>query len=303
MVKSILKTVKKELLFKIITSIFIQGLLLIIPVFWSRAINNLTDGIYNKAYYMVIVLVILSLLYYLWSYFNQKTWYKLYNKLYLNFTNEVVDIKDISKVKVGEYNNILNNDIDIICNFLSNLITRIIQVLEFLVIYAYFLSLNIYIFLITVIVSLLMVVILIITGDKVQKANINRKAALDEKTIANHNLYNSLIDNKNNKRVVSIFNKELHNYLHSNYKYNILAQSIIYIILGIIEIARYGLIFYGVYLISIGNMEIGTIVLIYTYYSKISTNFENLGTISADYRSFIVSLKRLNYVKDNNYFC
>ena len=46
-----------------------------------------------------------------------------------------------------------------------------------------------------------------------------------------------------------------------------------------------------------GKMEIGTIVLIYTYYAKIITNFEMLGTISADYRSFIVSLKRLERIK------
>ena len=43
-------------------------------------------------------------------------------------------------------------------------------------------------------------------------------------------------------------------------------------------------------------MEIGTIVLIYTYYAKIIANFNVLGTISAEYRSFIVSLKRLGRV-------
>ena len=41
-------------------------------------------------------------------------------------------------------------------------------------------------------------------------------------------------------------------------------------------------------------MLVGTIVLIYTYYDKIIANFEVLGTISAEYQSFIVSLNRLN---------
>ena len=59
---------------------------------------------------------------------------------------------------------------------------------------------------------------------------------------------------------------------------------------------RYGIIFYSVYLVSRGNIEIGTILLIYSYYSKILTNFEVLGTITADFRSFIVSLKRLNKI-------
>ena len=41
-------------------------------------------------------------------------------------------------------------------------------------------------------------------------------------------------------------------------------------------------------------MEVGTIILIYTYFDKIIANFEVIGTISAEYQSFIVSLKRLN---------
>ena len=46
-------------------------------------------------------------------------------------------------------------------------------------------------------------------------------------------------------------------------------------------------------------MDVGTIVLIYTYYDKIITNFEVLGTISAEYQSFKVSLKRLNKLGNN----
>lgn len=41
-------------------------------------------------------------------------------------------------------------------------------------------------------------------------------------------------------------------------------------------------------------MEIGTILLIYSYYAKIITNFEVLGTINAKYQSVKVSVNRLN---------
>ena len=60
------------------------------------------------------------------------------------------------------------------------------------------------------------------------------------------------------------------------------------------------IILYSIYLVSIGNIEIGTILLIYSYYEKIINNFNVLGTITADYQSFIVSLKRLNKVVENN---
>ena len=56
---------------------------------------------------------------------------------------------------------------------------------------------------------------------------------------------------------------------------------------------------FSVYLVNIGKMEVGTIILVYTYYDKIITNFEVLGTISAEYQSFLVSLKRINKLGEN----
>ena len=96
--------------------------------------------------------------------------------------------------------------------------------------------------------------------------------------------------------IMNLFNKDNKSYLKYNHKYNVIIQGIIYLVLGIIEVSRYAIIFYAIYLVSIGNIEIGTILLIYSYYDKILTNFEVLGTITADYQSFNVSLNRLNKV-------
>ena len=116
-----------------------------------------------------------------------------------------------------------------------------------------------------------------------------------------HKLYSAIIDKKTNiTSIMNIFNKDNKGYLKSNYKYNVTIQGIIYFVLGIVEMTRYAIIFYSVYLVSIGNIEIGTILQIYSYYAKILTNFEVLGTITADYRSFIVSLRRLNKIRNLN---
>ena len=158
--KKILKSAKKEVIFKVITSLFIQGLALIVPVFWSNTINEVTEGNYKVGYYLIIITLLLSIFYYFWSYLNQKTWYKFYNKLYMEYTSITIsETKNINKINLGEYTNILNNDIDIICNFFGNLITRIFQVIEFFIIYSYFLSFNFIIFFITVIVSILMIIL------------------------------------------------------------------------------------------------------------------------------------------------
>ena len=119
----ILKRTKRELIRKIVTSIIIQGLLLIIPVYWTDSVNYATDLMFDKAFKLVIVTLILSLLYYLWSYFNQKAWYDYYNKLYLEYTNLVTESGNVDNVTLGEYTNIINNDIDIIGTFIGNSVT------------------------------------------------------------------------------------------------------------------------------------------------------------------------------------
>ena len=296
--KKILKSAKKEVILKVITSLFIQGLALVVPVFWSNTINEVTEGNYRVGYYLIVITLLLSIFYYFWSYLNQKTWYKFYNKLYTEYTALTIsETKNINKINLGEYTNILNNDIDIICNFFGNLITRIFQVIEFFIIYSYFLSFNFIIFFITAVVSIIMIILYFKAGKLVQELNLKRKTNLDAKTIMLHKLYSAITGKKNNvTSVMNLFNKDNKSYLRSNYKYNVTIQGIIYFVLSVVEATRYAIIFYSVYLVSIGSIEIGTILLIYSYYAKILTNFEVLGTITADYQSFIVSLRRLNKI-------
>ena len=272
--KKILKRANKEVILKTITSLFIQSLALIIPVFWSKTVNEVTDTNYKVGYYLIIITTLLTIFYYFWSYLNQKTWFRLYNKLYNEYTLETIsETNSINRINLGEYTNILNNDIDIICNFFCNLVTRILQVIEFFVIYAYFLSFNFIIFSITVIISILMVIVYFKSGKKVQDLNIKRKATLDSKTIMLHKLYSSLANKKSNTNsIISLFTKDNKAYLRANYNYNVIIQGIIFTVLGIIELSKYFIIFYSVYLVKMGMIEIGTILLIYSYYDNIINN-------------------------------
>jgi ABC-type bacteriocin/lantibiotic exporter with double-glycine peptidase domain len=111
-------------------------------------------------------------------------------------------------------------------------------------------------------------------------------------------MYDSIKDNNYDTNIFVKFYKNTIEYLKSNYNFNILAQAFIYLVLGTIEVCRYSLILYSIYLVSYGKLEVGTIILVYTYYDKIIANFEVVGTINAEYQSFIVSLKRLNKLSD-----
>lgn len=295
---TILKRTKKELVWKLVTSVIIQGLLLVIPVYWTNSINHATSGEYDVAFKLVIITMILSLLYYLWNYFNQKAWYNYYNKLYLEYTNLVTEA-NLEDITLGEYTNIINNDIDIIGTFIGNSVTRMIQVVEFLIIYMYFLSIDFYIFLTTLIVSIFMVIIIIYFGGKIGIENKNRKDNLDYKTINIHNIYDILRENKRVKKEDNGFIKSTIRYLQSNAKFNLFVNGMIYLVLSFLELCRYGIIVYAIYLVSKGRMEIGTVLLIYSYYAKIITNFEVLGTINAEYQSVKVSVNRLKRIKSN----
>lgn len=294
---TILKKTKKELVKKIITSVAMQAMLLIIPVYWANSVNHATELEYNKAFNLIIITLILSLLYYLWCYLNQKAWYNFYNKLYLEYTNSVTEAS-VDDITLGEYTNIINNDIDIIGTFIGNLVTRIIQILEFLVIYFYFLSIDFYIFLITIIVSIVMLSLILYFGSKIEIKNKERKDSLDLKTINIHNIYDVL---KNKEELHDKkFIKSTIKYLENNAKFNLFVNAMIYLVLAFIELCRYGIIIYAIYLVSIEQMEIGTVLLIYSYYAKIITNFEVLGTINAEYQSVKVSINRLNKIKIEN---
>lgn len=293
----IIKKSKKELIIKTITSFFVRGLLLVIPIYWSKVISNLTSTNIEKSYYLVLLVLLLSILYYGWEYVNQRAWYTFYNKLYKEYNDIVTkNNNNFNDLSLAEFTNIVNNDIDIICTFIGNGVTRIIQILEFIFIYSYFLSINVYIFIVTIVISIIMVMFLFVSGKNVQDSNMKRKSTLDKKTIMAHRIFDT--KNKNDKVArIEEYNEQTNNYLNSNYKYNILVTGITYVILASIEVVRYGIIFYGIYLVGNAKMEVGDIVLIYTYYAKILTNFEMLGTISADYRSFKVSVRRLNRLR------
>lgn len=286
---------KNALVVKVITSIFLQGTLLVVPIFWSKSITYISDALYKKAVIMVVLTLILSLLYYLWYYLNQKSWYDLYSKITINFMNNITSVKD-KNISLGEYTNIINNDIDIVATFICNGITRIIQVLEFLVIYIYFLNLNIYIFWATLGVSVIIIYIIFMFGDKLQLYNKKRKESLDKKTINIHGLFEIITNRVSAKRDNSLMDST-NVYLYDNAKYNVFAYGMICFVLGLVELFRYVIIIYAIYLVSIGNMEIGGLLLIYSYYAKMLTNFEMLATISADYHSVKVSLDRINKIK------
>ena len=126
----------------------------------------------------------------------------------------------------------MSSDIDIICSFITNGIYRVIQILEFSVIYYYFFSVNITLFLITIAFSIVVLIFIIISGNKIQAYNKERKENYDKKTSAVNDVFTGIKEIKGfnlGKNINSKVNSETSKYVQSNKKYTVIYLSLIHI--------------------------------------------------------------------------
>jgi len=302
---SIIKKSKSELFIKLLTSILLRGSYLIIPVFWSKAINCISDKDYNSCYCYILISLALAVLYYIMAHLNEKAFYKLYTKLYKEYT-EVATIAtyqnsmySLSRFSLGEYTNITNTDVDVIVAFFSNNVIRLVRMFEFVVIFSYFFTIDYSIFIITLAVSAFLLLFYIKSIGSASEYNIIRKRKLDKKTSVIHESFNGIKEIKG-FNVFSKINKRISDecglYLADYSKYNLFLTKTKHTVLGLVELFRYSLMIYGVYLISVGRMELGTLLLIYNYYTQIRDDFEVVGNFIIQYDDFKVSLNRFSKI-------
>lgn len=303
--KDIVKENKKEIFLKIITSFLFRGALLIIPILYSVAIDNISLGKYKVSVGFLLLTLFVTLFYYFTQHINNFAYYKLYDKLYRSYNWEIIkstssnSAYSLSRFSLGEYSNMLNTDLAIIVDFIDTGIIRIVKILEFLVIYGYFFMLDKYIFIASILVSIICILINLFRGPKTEHYNLNRKITLDNYISTVNDTFMGMKEIKSLHILDKVKDRVVESnddYLLQNKNYNIYYQGGNYFILGLIEFVRYALLIYGVYLISIGKFQIGSIILIYNYYQKMVENFTEICTMNVEYRNFKVSIKRINKI-------
>lgn len=304
-IKIAVKEAKKEYSLKLLTSILIRGLLLIIPVLFSLAINYITNGRYDMAILMIIISIIITTLYRFCEGANQYAYYKLYNKLSNYYTSLAIEktndnsMYSLSRFDLGTYTNTVLSDVNVICSFLSALVIRVVQILEFLIIFIYFFNLNIYIFISAVVVTIIMIFIAIRSGEKVQALNEKAKTTLDKATSSVHEYFLGIKEIKSYNlynNISPIVCKKSDDYLQANAEYNTRYQYNNQIFLYTFEVIRLLTILYCVYLVKGAALEIGVILIIYNYYQKIIDNYSTVLTINVEVRNLRVSLYRYNKI-------
>lgn len=306
-IKTVFRVAKWQYFLKFFTSISIRGILLVIPLLFSEAINNVTHSNYDNAIIFLIITIVMAGLYRFFEGYNQVAYYKLYNKLFTHYNDVAVrktndnSLFSLSRFTPGQYTNIVITDVDIISGFFTASVIRVVQVIEFFVIYVYFFFLDVNIFLVALIVSVIMLFVAIKSGNKVQVLNENRKHNLDEMTSSLYGYFGNIREVKS----FNIFDKVYPNiedkakkYLGAHSKYNVKFNCNNHAFLFVFEVFRLVSVIYGVFLVKNGNVEVGTLLLIYNYYQKIIDNFSTILTINVEYRNLKVSLSRFNKIME-----
>lgn len=300
---NILKSSKKVLFLKVLTSTLIRASLLIIPIFWSKAVDSVSEKNIRMACFYIVVSLVITVLYWLSEHINQKVFYKLYNKLYMDYMKESVaatyqnSMYSLSRFTIGEYSNICNTDVDVIAAFFSNNVIRIVRMFEFLFILGYFYFLDFNTFIVTALVVAILLIIFVKLINKSDELNIVRKRKLDKKSSMVHEVFEGIKEIKGFNvfsRITERLNVSTIEYLDENEEYNVFYKKVKFIVLCIIEIFKYLLMIYSFHLIIKGQMLLGSVLLIYSYYGQLKDAFDVIGTFVVEYRNFKVSLNRFS---------
>lgn len=300
--RKILLSHKGKFIIKFIVSVILNILVLIIPIYYSKLIDSLTMGNFNKSYILIIVFGSLTIFYRIVEYLNQKAYFWLYLALYKSYMNLGLSktfnnsLYSLSRFSLSEYSNIMSEDFEMVSDYYSTLVIRIVEILEFFYIIIYFFFINNIIGIITLISSIIIVFLLFFFNKFIVKINIERKRRNDTrislfqeiflsiKTIKGFNIINDI-----KKRL----NINVDDYIKWHTKLNMTRFSLREVLLSIIDIFKIISLIIGIKLIINGYMTIGTITIIYSYYAKLSELFISIITLSESINNKDVSLSRI----------
>ena len=303
----IMKKNRMFLFFKFLVSCLVRGSLLIIPIFYSYAIEVITNGNLNRALYLGIFLLIFTLLYYLSEMLNDYVFEKVYHrlstqltKMALNFT-EKNSIHSLSRITLGEYHSIMTSDINVIADCYGSIPMALARVIELSYIFYYFFSTSLMIGILAVIVSVIVLIVLFFGNKKVNEINIQDKATHDQRLGVLQEYFLGMKEVKG-FRLFQTINKRIdktnENYLNWHTKYGFFKVVVKYGALGIVDLFKVGFLFYGFYLIANGQMTLGVILLIYTYFEKLNNNFTGLLDFNNQWQNSEVAKNRLYKLKE-----
>lgn len=301
-INAIIKDTKREYIIKIITSIVVRVSYLIVPFFYSYAIEFLTDGKINKAFAFAGFLLLFLIIYYVSVIVNDYAYEKIYKKISQGLTRlsleytERNSIHSLSRITLGEYNSIMADDINVIADNYGNIPMFVITIIELFIIMFYFFSVNWVVGIAAVFIGIITFLFLYKANDKVNMINGQDKVTHAQRLGVLQEYFFGIKDVKGFRISSTIHNrieKSYDSYLNWHIKYGWYKVMTKNVALCIIEVGKVAVLFYGIYLTTKGQMTIAIIMLIYSYFDKIITNVTGILDYNVIYQNAKVSMDRL----------
>lgn len=301
-----LKLVNKSCKFlyfmKFLISCVLRGSVLIIPIFYSYAVEKITAGDLNGAYLLGIFLLIFTVVYYISEMVNDYAYEKLYYKLYLGLTKlslkttEKNSIYSLSRITLSEYNSILTNDINVIADCYGSIPMVIARIIEISLILYYFFSVNILVGILAIVVLIIVAITLYFGNKKVNTINAQDKASNDKRLEILQEYFLGMKEVKG-FRLFNVINNRIKkssgSYLDWHTKYGLSKVIVKYGALSIIDISKVLFLFYGFYLAYHGEMSLAIIILVYSYFEKLVSSFTGFLDFNNKLQDASVAKKRL----------
>ncbi len=299
--KLVLKKSRKYIFFRGLCSLIYRGIAMIIPILFSNAVDLITTGKYKTALIMAIIAIFTVILFRLLDIICTYSWHKMYNSLFDNYTrlgvNKVFDnsMYSLSRFNIGEFLNIMSTDINVMSDFYCNLILRLIRIFEVLIIFVYFFFIDLYIGIAGIIMAIISISIIYLSSKKIEKLNKEKLTLYDERnTIVNEFLLSIReikafnIFKPMKKRIDDSTGEYSKSFLKQRVGEDIFKFSVV----GLIEVSRWIVFIYSIYLIKVGKMEMGSLLIIYNYFTQLVDGFSEFATINIGIRQLKVSENR-----------
>lgn len=317
--KKIIFSHKGKFFWKFVVSIILNVLLLIIPIFYSKIIDSLTNLNYQDVYYYIIIFGLLTIFYRFIEYFNQKAYFLLYFALYKSYMSlglsKTFDnsLYSLSRFSLSEYSNILSEDFEMISDYYSTLVIRLVEIMEFIYIIIYFFFINSIIGFLTLFSSILIIFLLIFFNKSIASINIERKIRNDRRISLFQEIFLSIKAIKGFnilKKLKDRINNIVDDYISWHIKLNMKRFNLKEITLGIVDLFKIISLFIGIKLVIKGSLTLGVITIIYSYYAKLSELIASIILLSESLNNKKVSNERVEKLfqyaksheieKDNN---
>ncbi len=306
-VNQLTKSNKFLFFIKFLVSFLLRGSLLVIPFFYSYAVEEITNGNLNKAYFLGLLLLVITIIYYISEIVNDYVYEKLYYKLYVGLTKiglkftENNSIYSLSRLSLGQYNSMMTDDINVVADCYASIPMAIARVVELSFIFYYFFSVSMLVGLLSLVVSLIVFIILYFGNQKVNNINAQDKLCHDQRLGVLQEYFLGMKEVKGFRLFHAInhrIEKNYDTYLNWHTKYGLCKVIVKYGALSIVDISKVLFLFYGFNLSYHGKISLAIILMVYSYFEKLNTCFTGLLDFNNQYQNSNVAIDRLFKLKE-----